>query len=124
MRRVDRFGCPLTSSGKLLLFSRRLSDEIHFCLPVERSVRAQHLVKHTAAGREYKGVARTPKDNRFCVLPATNPQLLAPTRSWLAMGKIPSNVLPTERAMDLEQTTGRWNLLSHAISAWKDSGQL
>jgi len=55
------------------------------------------------------------------VLPATNPQLIAPTCSVFAIGKMVSNVLPTERAMYSVQMTGRLYFFSQLICRLKYS---
>ena len=59
-----------------------------------------------------------------CVLPATNPQLIAPTRSSFAIGNTVSNVLPTGRAMYSVQITGRLYFFSQLTWRLKYSGQV
>src|SRR5215469_4375866 len=79
---------------------------------------------HTGGGSRMYGCCHDSQGRFVCVLPTTNPQLIAPTFSSLAIGKIVSKVLPTERAINSVQMTGRLYFFSQPTSLLKYSGQL
>ncbi len=73
-------------------------------------------------GRNVYGLSQESHGMYVCVLPATNPQLMAATCIFLASGRIVSNVLPLPRAMYSVHISGRCSACSSSTRAWNPSG--